>query len=192
MSSPAPDPLRVALRLAGQGYAVHPLAPGMKVPVRGCGRCSPGTTDRPNPAYVEHDGHTCPCHADGHPCHGVLAATTDPDRLTTWWANMPAAGVGVAAGPSGLVILDVDCHGGEPPADPEKLLPGIELPDDITPGSIVDGRDVLALLVEARHATLPGCAPETLTVRTPSDGLHYWFRAPARTVWRPQAGALGW
>ncbi|KNB53081.1 hypothetical protein AC230_09315 [Streptomyces caatingaensis] len=184
--------MRVALWFAAQGYAVHPLAPGRKVPVRGCDRCSPGTAERPNPAYVEHDGRACQCHADGRPCHGVLAATTDPDRITAWWASTPAAGVGVAAGPSGLVILDVDCHGGDVPADAERLLPGVELPDDIAPGSVRDGRDVLALLVEARRATLPGCAPETLTVRTPSGGLHYWFRAPAGTQWRPQAGALGW
>lgn len=192
MTTPTPDPLRVALWLASKGYAVHPLASGLKVPVRGCDRCSPGTAERPNPAHVEHDGHACPCHASGRPCHGVLAATTDADRITAWWTRIPTAGVGVAAGPSGLVILDVDCHGGEAPTDPERLLPGVELPDDIAPGSIVDGRDVLALLVEARRATLPGCAPETLTVRTPSGGLHYWFRAPARTQWRPQAGALGW
>ncbi|WP_240351527.1 bifunctional DNA primase/polymerase [Streptomyces olivoreticuli] len=78
------------------------------------------------------------------------------------------------------------------PTDPERLLPGVELPNDTAPGSIVDGRDVLALLVEVRCATLPGCAPETLIVRTPSGGFHYWFRAPAGTAWRPQAGALGW
>ncbi|MFI1175671.1 MULTISPECIES: bifunctional DNA primase/polymerase [Streptomyces] len=186
------DPLRVALWLAAQGYAVHPLAPGLKVPVRGCARCSPGTADHPNPSYVEHDGHACPCHADGHACHGVLAAATDADRITEWWTRTPAAGVGVAAGPSGLVILDVDTHGGEVPSDPERLLPGVELPDDLAPGSVLDGRDVLALLVEARRAPLPGCVPETLTVRTPSGGVHYWFRAPAGTQWRPQAGALGW
>ncbi|MFD9862606.1 bifunctional DNA primase/polymerase [Streptomyces alboflavus] len=132
------------------------------------------------------------CLADGRPCHGVLAATTDPDRIASWWARLPAAGVAVAAGPSGLVILDVDCHGGDVPTEPEQLLPGVELPDDIAPGGVLDGRDVLALLVEARRATLPGCAPQTLTVRTPSGGVHYWFRAPAGTVWRPQAGALGW
>ncbi|MEU2428690.1 bifunctional DNA primase/polymerase [Streptomyces sp. NPDC007861] len=192
MTAATPNPLRAALWLAAQGYAVHPLAPGLKVPVRGCDRCSPGTAERPNSAYVEHDGRACPCHAEGRPCHGVLAATTDPDRIAAWWARRPEAGVGVAAGPSGLVILDVDCHGGEVPTEAELLLPGIELPDDIAPGSILDGRDVLALLVEVRRATLPGCAPETLTVRTPSGGLHYWFRAPAGTQWRPQAGALGW
>ncbi len=192
LTIPTPDPLRVALWLAALGYAVHPLAPGLKVPVRGCDRCSPGTAERPNPTYVEHDGHACPCHAAGRPCHGVLAATTDPDLIAGWWARTPAAGVGVAAGPSGLVILDVDCHGGDVPTDPERLLPGVELPANIVPGSVVDGRDVLALLVEVRRATLPGCAPETLTVRTPSGGFHYWFRAPAGTAWRPQAGALGW
>ncbi|QDQ13126.1 bifunctional DNA primase/polymerase [Streptomyces spectabilis] len=192
MTASTPDPLRVALWLAAQGYAVHPLAPGLKVPVRGCARCSPGTAERPNLAYVEHDGHACPCHAKGRPCHGVLAATVDPARIATWWARTPTAGVGVAAGPSGLVILDVDCHGGDVPTTPERLLPGVELPGDVAPGSVRDGRDVLALLVEVRRATLPGCAPETLTVRTPSGGVHYWFRAPAGTQWRPQAGALGW
>ncbi|MER6527651.1 bifunctional DNA primase/polymerase [Streptomyces sp. NPDC001508] len=192
MSSPAPQPLRVALWLAAQGFAVHPLTPGLKVPVRGCDRCSPGTAERPNPAYVEHDGHACPCHAAGLPCHGVLAATTDPDHISGWWATTPAAGVGVAAGPSGLMILDVDCHGGDVPTDPEQLLPGVELPADIAPGSVRDGQDVLALLVEARRATLPGCPPETLTVRTPSGGVHYWFRAPDGTQWRPMASALGW
>ncbi|MHC0431584.1 bifunctional DNA primase/polymerase [Streptomyces sp. O3] len=171
---------------------MHPLAPGLKVPVRGCDRCSPGTAERPNPAYVEHDGRACLCLSEGRACHGVLAATTDADRIAAWWARTPAAGVGVAAGTSGLVILDVDCHGGDVPSDPERLLPGVELLDDIAPGSVLDGRDVLALLVEARRATLPGCAPETLTVRTPSGGVHYWFRAPAGTQWRPQAGALGW
>lgn len=191
MTSPAPEPYRVALWLAAQGFAVHPLAPGAKVPMRGCDRCSPGTRDRPNSKYEEHDGHDCPCHAAGRPCHGVLAATTDPDRVTAWWTHAPAAGVGVAAGPSGLVILDVDCHGGEVPQDPDELLPGVELPDDVEPGSIADGRDVLALLCEARRARYPE-DDTTLTVRTPSRGLHLWFRAPAGTVWRPQAGALGW
>jgi hypothetical protein len=192
VTAPTPDPFRVALWLTAQGYAVHPLAPGLKVPVRGCDRCSPGSKERPSPRYVEHDGHGCECIAAGRPCHGVLAATTNPHRIAGWWARTPAAGVGVAAGPSGLVILDVDCHGGQPPEDPAELLPGVELPNDIAPGSIVDGRDTLALLVEARRAPLPGCGPGTLTVRTPSGGVHYWFRAPAGTTWRPLAGALGW
>ncbi|MDK9498235.1 bifunctional DNA primase/polymerase [Streptomyces katrae] len=188
----APEPRKVALWAARHGWHVHPLAPGMKVPVRGCRRCSQGTAQRPNPDYGPHEGKGCPCLDAGRPCHGVLAATTDPDRIEQWWSRMPTAGVGIAAGPSGLVILDVDRHGGPAPEEPAALLPGIELPDDISSGSIVDGLDTLALLAEARRAPLPGCGPETLTVRTPSGGLHYWFRAPAGTTWRPQAGALGW
>ncbi|MFI1174204.1 bifunctional DNA primase/polymerase [Streptomyces melanogenes] len=187
-----PDPRRVALWAAARGWHVHPLAPGTKIPVRGCDRCSPGTKECPNPQYLQHDGHGCECIAVGRACHGVLAATTDPERIAAWWQRMPAAGVGVAAGPSGLVILDVDCHGGQPPEGLAELLPGVELPDDIAPGSVLDGRDALALLVEVRRATFPGCHPETLMVRTPSGGLHYWFRAPEGTVWRPLAGALGW
>ncbi|MFF4220946.1 bifunctional DNA primase/polymerase [Streptomyces nondiastaticus] len=186
-----PDPSRVALWAASQGWHVHPLTPGTKVPVRGCDRCSSGTKERPNPRYDEHDGHGCECIAAGRPCHGVLAATTDADRIAEWWNRMPAAGVGIAAGPSGLVILDIDCHGGQPPEDPSALLPGVHLPDDLAPGSIRDGRDVLALLCEARRARYPEGTP-TLTVRTPSGGVHLWFRAPAGTTWRPLAGALGW
>ncbi|MCX5406175.1 bifunctional DNA primase/polymerase [Streptomyces sp. NBC_00335] len=188
----APNPLRVALWAAAQGWHVHPLTPGTKIPVRGCDRCSPGTKQRPNRQYTEHDGHACPCVAAGRPCHGVLAATNDPSLIVAWWNRLPAAGVGIAAGPSGLVILDVDSHEGDAPVDPEALLPGVDLPYDIAPGSVADGRDTLALLVEARRATLPGCGPETLTVHTPSGGVHYWFRAPAGTTWRPLAGALGW
>ncbi|MFG2756773.1 bifunctional DNA primase/polymerase [Streptomyces wuyuanensis] len=188
----APDPRRVALWAAAQGWHVLPLASRTKLPVRGCDRCSPGSKRRPNPHYVEHDGHGCECIPRGRPCHGVLAATADPDRIAAWWDMMPGAGVGVAAGPSGLVILDVDCHGRQPPDDPAELLPGVELPGDTIPAGVVDGRDTLALIAEARRAPLPGCGPETLTVLTPSGGVHYWFRAPADTNWRPLAGALGW
>ncbi|MEV7556989.1 bifunctional DNA primase/polymerase [Streptomyces sp. NPDC089795] len=188
----APNPLRVALWAAAQGWHVHPLTPGTKIPVRGCDRCSQGSKQRPNPRYTEHDGHGCPCIASGRPCHGVLAATNDLGRIASWWHRLPSAGVGIAAGPSGLVILDVDSHGGSAPADQAALLPGVDLPLDITPGSITDGRDTLALLAEVRRAPLPGCGPQTLTVLTPSGGVHYWFKAPRGTTWRPLAGALGW
>ncbi|MGW2365119.1 bifunctional DNA primase/polymerase [Streptomyces sp. NPDC001667] len=187
----APDPRRVALWAAAQGWHVIPLAPGTKVPMRGCDRCSPGTKDRPTPSYVRHDGHGCECITAGRPCHGVLAATADPERITAWWTHTPKAGVGIAAGPSRLVILDVDCHGGTSPEDTAELLPGLDLPSDLTPGSIVDGRDVLALLCEARRA--PYLEDDrTLTVRTPTGGVHLWFRSPAGMAWRPLAGALGW
>jgi hypothetical protein len=39
--------------------------------------------------------------------HGCLDASTDPAKLRAWFAD-PARNIGVACGPSGLVIVDVD------------------------------------------------------------------------------------
>lgn len=44
---------------------------------------------------------------------GHLDATTDQDRITAWWDKFPEASPGVAAGPSGLVLLDVDAKNGK-------------------------------------------------------------------------------
>lgn len=44
---------------------------------------------------------------------GHLDATTDPDRIAAWWDEFPEASPGVAAGPSGLVLLDVDAKNGK-------------------------------------------------------------------------------
>ena len=44
---------------------------------------------------------------------GHLEATTDLDRITEWWDEFPEASPGVAAGPSGLVLLDVDAKNGK-------------------------------------------------------------------------------
>ena len=44
---------------------------------------------------------------------GHLDATTDQDRITAWWDEFPEASPGVAAGPSGLVLLDVDAKNGK-------------------------------------------------------------------------------
>ncbi len=45
--------------------------------------------------------------------NGCKNATTDPAKITAWWAEFPEANVGIACG-NGLVILDVDAgHGGD-------------------------------------------------------------------------------
>jgi hypothetical protein len=177
--------------LAGQGIHVHPLLPGKKLPPRGCERCWRGTKDQPNPLYINHTPEDCPCLRSGGYCHGVRAATTNQHYITAWWKKMPDAAVGVAAGPSGLLILDVDRHGGELPAT-NKILPGLALPEDVDPATIQDGLDVLALLCEIRRAPLPDISPRTMTVRTPSGGVHYWYKVPKGSVWKPDSGALGW
>lgn len=190
--SPAPaKPEAVALWLANRGIHVHPLIPGRKLPPRNCNRCSPGTRDEPNSLYIPHTPAECKCIAAGRYCHGVHAATTDTDRISAWWRQMPDAAVGVAAGPSGLLILDVDRHGSDRPED-ARILPGLNLPTDVDPATIHDGLDVLALLCEIRQAPLPDVAPRTLTVGTPSGGIHYWYRVPEGTHWKSNSKALGW
>ncbi len=55
-----------------------------------------------------------PCHRDKTPAtmHGVKDATTDPDRIRRWWTGQPNASIGVACGPAGLVVIDVDVEKG--------------------------------------------------------------------------------
>ncbi|MBV9026816.1 MAG: bifunctional DNA primase/polymerase [Streptomycetaceae bacterium] len=72
---------------------------------------------------------------------------------------------------------------------------------DLTPGQVAavkDGVDVLRLLAQTRGRADPSDGELTMTVRTPSGGLHLWFSAPARTAWRGSVGGdhqgpvLGW
>lgn len=37
-------------------------------------------------------------------------ATTDPDQIMKWWHRWPTANVGIAAGRSGLVVIDKDTY----------------------------------------------------------------------------------
>jgi hypothetical protein len=83
--------LRAALAYASRGWSVLPLH------------------------TPEKDG-TCSCRqgncgsAGKHPrtLHGLKDASTDAATIRNWWATWPRANVGVATGPSGLVVLDVD------------------------------------------------------------------------------------
>lgn len=184
------EPVRVARWCAGRGYPVFPLAPGRKTPMRGCERCSQSV------GYVPHPPQQCACLARGGLCHGFYAATLDAGLIERWWA-VAGRGVAVATGPAGLVVVDVDRHSSSPPARAEQLLPGV----DLAPGQVAavkDGADVLRLLARTRGQADPTDGELTMTVRTPSGGLHLWFRAPARTAWRGSAGGdhhgpvLGW
>jgi hypothetical protein len=42
---------------------------------------------------------------------GVKDATTDPDKIRSWWAKVPNTNVGIACG-EGLVVLDYDPRNG--------------------------------------------------------------------------------
>lgn len=99
-ASVAVPPVAIAQWCAGQGWPVHPLAPGRKTPAANCNACrQPG-----------HTHHGCNCRTSGRWCHGFHAATLDPARIQQWWSQTPDPGVGVACGPAGLVVIDIDAH----------------------------------------------------------------------------------
>jgi hypothetical protein len=104
-------------------------------------------------------------------------ASAEPGHVRQAWEG-PYAGhnYGIACGPSGLVVIDLDtaAHGGELPE--EWRLPGVR-----------DGRGVLAELARRADRELPA----TYAVDTPSGGLHLYYAAtPGREI-RNSAGKIG-
>jgi bifunctional DNA primase/polymerase-like protein len=105
-------------------------------------------------------------------------ATRYYDRIRTAWSAGPF-NVGLATGPSNLVVIDLDsAKPGEQPPAPWDTEDGIK-----------DGQDVLAALAELSGQALPA---DTLTVATPSGGIHLYYQAPEGTALRNTAGTLGW
>lgn len=101
-------------------------------------------------------------------------ATTDTERIQAIWARLPY-NVGIACGPSGLLVLDLDRSRGQ---DPPPSWAGAR-----------HGRDVLARL--ARRAGQP-YPSETFSVSTPSGGQHLYFTRPQVPELRNTVGKLGW
>jgi hypothetical protein len=92
-----------------------------------------------------------------------------------------AYNVGVATGPSGLVVIDLDTPkpGDEPPA--QWRIPGVRT-----------GADVLAVLCDRAGQPYPA---DTYTVTTGRGGTHLYFTAPPGVELRNTQGAwggLGW
>ncbi|MFF4623858.1 bifunctional DNA primase/polymerase [Nonomuraea jabiensis] len=107
-------------------------------------------------------------------------ASDDPDRIAAFWARAPY-NIGVACGPSNLVVIDLDLPklGEHPPAKHAR--------DGVT-----CGQEVFRLLCERRGQPYPGA---TLTVRTRRGGLHLYYTAPESARLRNTAGhkgGLGW
>lgn len=169
-AGPRADLLTVALVAAARGWRVFPLRPGTKQPaLHGYDRCP-----RTGECEQRHQG-------------WEQRATTDPARIhAAWGAGRSAScNVGIACGPSGLVVIDLDVRkpdDGEPPAWVTE-----------TPG-VRDGQDVLAVLAE--EATGCGVPAETYTAASPSGGLHLYYAAPDGMALRNTEGergrGLGW
>ncbi|MFD5191618.1 bifunctional DNA primase/polymerase [Streptomyces sp. NPDC058357] len=182
----AAQPLTTASWCARQGWPVHPLAPGRKTPVGNCEVCRvPG-----------HARGGCDCLRAGRWCHGFHAATLDFDRIRQWWGSRPELGVGVATGPAGLVVIDVDAHACELP-DRDRLLPGVRISPGIDLTGLANGFHTLGVLAALRGAVSPAEDESTLRVRTPSGGLHVWYRNDGGHRWQCSSGsgsgrALAW
>jgi Bifunctional DNA primase/polymerase, N-terminal len=99
-------------------------------------------------------------------------ATTDLSRIRECWAT-GRYNVGIACGPSRLVVLDLDAHGDLPG---EWQLPGV-----------TDGKDVMAQVCEWAGMDWPS----TYTVATPGNGWHLYFRAPEGSRIRNSASLIG-
>ncbi|MFJ3309424.1 bifunctional DNA primase/polymerase [Streptomyces sp. NPDC086549] len=183
---PTPEPQDAARSLAtarwcvGRGWPVHPLAPGRKTPAGNCEAC-------------RESGHThrgCGCPAAGRWCHGFHAATLDYARVEQWWGANPRFGVGIACGPAGLVVVDIDAHAQALP-DRDRLLPGIEISAGVDLTGLANGFHTIGVLAALRGQRSPADDETTLRVRTPSGGLHVWYRAHSGQRWQCSAGSGG-
>lgn len=109
-------------------------------------------------------------------------ATTDTGRIRRCWQHGPY-NIGLACGPSGLVVIDLDTpKPGEHPPPEWADEPGIN-----------DGADVFAALCERHGQPFPS---DTFTVTTRRGGLHLYFTAPPGIELRNTTGrhrtGLGW
>ncbi|MFB6947624.1 bifunctional DNA primase/polymerase [Streptomyces sp. NPDC060286] len=130
--------LSAALDAAARGWAVFPLRPGGKPPALHGEASCPGTED---------------C-TTGHR-KWEQRATTDPDRIHRAWAA-GQFNIGVATGPSGLVVVDLDM----PKPNSSKGTPC--------------GVTTFKALCERTGQEVPA----TYRVRTASGGEHLYFTAP--------------
>jgi hypothetical protein len=103
-------------------------------------------------------------------------ARTDPDQITRWWRHTPYT-VGIATGPSKLVVVDLD-----------TLKPGETVSAQWATHGIRSGAAMLRALARQHHTTIT----PTYTVSTPSGGWHLYYTAPAGPPLRNTQARMGW
>ena len=87
-------------------------------------------------------------------CRWPQEATTDPARIEQWWEQWPDANIGIALGPSSLVVVDVD--------DPVVFkTAGLELPRTLTARTSRGGHFYYAAKSEIKGFEGPGCDVKT-------------------------------
>ncbi|MEU0667819.1 bifunctional DNA primase/polymerase [Streptomyces lavendulocolor] len=143
--------LSSALSAAERGWSVIPLHPRAKRPAGHPERACPGTGRCAG-------GHRTP----------EQRATTNPDLIHATWGTRPY-NVGIATGPAGLLVVDLD------PVKPEE------------PKGAPDGATSFAALCERAGQTVPA----TYRVRTARGGQHLYFTAPAGVRMKCSVNRLG-
>lgn len=100
-------------------------------------------------------------------------ATASPGQIRDWWNHAPY-NIGIACGPSGLVVIDLD----------------LARDHDDEPGTLfpLSGADVLSVLARQHRQRYPG---GTYIVDTPSGGCHLYFSAARDVRARNSAGVVG-
>ncbi|MFJ1932675.1 bifunctional DNA primase/polymerase [Kitasatospora sp. NPDC088160] len=151
--------LTAAIAAIERGWHVFPLLPRSKKPALHASTVCPRT----GPCTTSHRG-------------WEQRATLDPDTVRRTWSHGPY-GIGLATGPSNLVVVDLDTP-----------KPGGAVPPEWADERVMDGADVLAALCERNGRPFPA---DTYTVATPSGGIHLYFTAPADVALRNTAGGAG-
>jgi hypothetical protein len=136
-----------AAQAVSRGFHVFPVEPGDKLPHR----------IRPDADYRIRWGEV---------------ATNDLGRVIDWWTYSPTANVGVAAKPSGLLVLDSDIA-----KEPDILKGGPWEYLHERLGPFLDGDDVLRAMCE-RFSQDFNALERTYRVCTASMGAHRYFRWP--------------
>ena len=103
-------------------------------------------------------------------------ASTDPDQISRWWQHTPHT-IGIATGPSGLVVIDLD-----------TLKPGQTVPARWATLGISSGTGVLRALARQHDTTVT----PTFAVTTPSGGWHLYYTAPPGAPLRNCQAVIGW
>jgi len=142
--------LQHALAYAEAGWPVFPLRPGTKRPA----------TPNHTAERCDQSDHRC---WNGH-VGWEPRATVDVNRITQAWHVRPY-GIGIACGPAGLIVIDLD----------------------VAKGKASSGSETLANL-EHRHGH---ALPATWTVATPSGGRHLYYRQPESQRFGNTAGKAG-
>jgi hypothetical protein len=98
------------------------------------------------------------------------------DQISCWWRHIPYL-IGIATGPSGLVVIDLD-----------TAKPGETAPDRWAALGISSGAGVLRALAHQRGTTVT----PTYAVMTPSKGWHLYYTVPPGARLRNTHDMIGW